>query len=49
MKDLTKIPHIELSPEEQKEFERRALIVDDNDNPPVINRRSEKPARDNEK
>ena len=34
---------------EQKEFERRALIVDDNDNPPVINRRSEKPAKDNEK
>ena len=39
MKDLTKIPHVKLTPEEQKEFERRAHIVDDNNNPPVIIKR----------
>ena len=49
MKDLTKIPHGELTPEEQKEFERRAHIVDDNDNPPIMNRRIEKPEKDNRK
>lgn len=35
MKDLTKLPHSKLSPEEQKEFERRAHIVDDDNNPPI--------------
>ena len=49
MKDLTKIPHGELTPEEQKEFERRAHIVDDYDNPPIMNRRIEKPEKDNRK
>ena len=49
MKDLTKIPHGELTTEEQKEFERRAHIVDDNDNPPIMNRRIEKPEKDNRK
>lgn len=42
MKDLTKIPHGKLSPEEQKEFERRARIVDDNNNPPVASKKIKK-------
>ena len=46
MKDLTKIPHVKLTPEEQKEFERRAHIVDDNNNPPVIIKRIGKNTND---
>ena len=47
MKDLTKIPHVKLTPEEQKEFERRAHIVDDNNNPPVIIKRIGKNTKGN--
>ena len=46
MKDLTKIPHGKLTPEEQKEFERRAHIVDDNNSPPVIIGRTGKNTND---
>ena len=36
MKDLSKLPYIKLSEDEQKEFARRAHIVDDNNDPPII-------------
>ncbi|MBR2255828.1 MAG: hypothetical protein IJ899_00495 [Blautia sp.] len=42
MKDLTKLPTIQLTSEEQKEFERRAHVVDDNNNPPIIRDRPDR-------
>ena len=33
---MSKYAGIPLSPEDKKEFERRAHSVDDNENPPVI-------------
>jgi len=41
MIDFSKGPYRRLNPEEQKEFERRAKIVDDNNNPPITRKKDQ--------
>lgn len=36
MKDFSKLPIRKLTEKEQEQFERRALALDDNNEPPVI-------------